>query len=140
MFGLSQCSSNRPRDGIEDIHARTARRAAKDVAREHGNFDNRVHGGEIHDNKDGRDANQVGGRDEAGNLPVDDSERELADDVKDRCGDDLIEGILNERFEPTPEKPIKLGNDEERDKHRSQENETAVATTPNATTMSARAS
>jgi len=48
---------------------------------------------------------------------VDDPVGELAHDVENGSGDDLIEGVLDESLEPTPEEPIELGNDKERDKH-----------------------
>jgi len=92
------------------------------VAGEHRNFDNGVDRREVRDYQNWRYPNQVSGGNEPGNLRVDDAEGELADDVEHTCGNHLIEGILNERFEPTPEEPVELRNNEEWNKHRSQKN------------------
>ena len=38
------------------------------------------------------------------------------------CGsDDLVEGVLHEAFEPTPEEPFELGHNEKRDEDRAYE-------------------
>src|SRR5713226_6098429 len=44
---------------------------------------------------------------------MDDAKSELADDVKDACGNHLVERILNKSLEPSPKEPVELGNDKE---------------------------
>src|SRR5260370_2944039 len=53
---------------------------------------------------------------------MDDAEGELADDVEHTRSDHLIERVLNESLQPTPEQPVELGNNKEWNKHRPQEN------------------
>src|SRR5438034_7775052 len=122
MWGLSYRGSEGPRNRVKEVSRRPSRGPAEDVAGEHRNFDDGVDRREVRDHQHRRYANQVSGRNESGDLRVDDAERELADDVQNTRSDHLIEGILNEGFEPTPEEPIELGNDKEWNKHRPQEN------------------
>src|SRR6266478_1939771 len=122
MWDLSCRGSKGSRNRVKEVSRRASRGAAEDVAREHRNFDNGVDRRQVRDHQNRRYANQVSGRNEPGNLRVDDAERELADDVEHPCGNHLIEGILNESLEPTPEEPVELRNNEEWNKHRSQKN------------------
>src|SRR6266446_5110034 len=103
MWDPSCRGSKGSRNRVKEVSRRASRSAAEDVAREHRDFDNGVDGREVRDHQHRRYANQVSGRNESGDLRVDDAERELADDVENTRSYHLIEGILNEGFEPTPE-------------------------------------
>src|SRR5712692_3929272 len=122
MWGLSYRGSKGSRNSVKEVSRRASRGAAEDVAREHRNFDNRVDRRQVRDHQNRRYADQVSGRNKSSNLRVDDAERELADDVEHTRSDHLIERVLNESLQPTPEEPVELGNNEEWNKHRPQEN------------------
>src|ERR1700734_1823100 len=96
MLGLSYRRSNCSRNRVEKVGCPSPGSATEDVAREHRDFDNRVDGGQVHDHQHGRYLDEIGWRDESRYLGVDDAEGELADDVEDACGHDLVERILNE--------------------------------------------
>src|SRR6266704_6677284 len=121
MWGLSCRGSQGSRTGVKEVFRRPYRGPAEDVAREHRDFDNGVDRREVRDHQHRRYTNQVRGRNESGNLCVNDAEGELAEDVEHTRSDHLIERILNESFEPTPEEPVELGNDKEWNKHRPEE-------------------
>ena len=53
-------------------------------------------------------------RDGSVRLKVQGAENEIGDDEDDGCGDDLVEGILDEGLQPTPEEPFELWHDEKR--------------------------
>src|SRR6266581_7201848 len=122
MWGLSCRCSQGSGNRVKEVSCRASRGAAEDVAGEDRDFDNGVDRREVRDYQHRRYANQVSGRNESGDLRVDDAERELADDVENTRGDHLIEGVLNKSLQPTPKEPVELGNDKEWNKHRSQEN------------------
>src|SRR6266852_9082722 len=110
------------------------------MARQHWNFDNRVDCGQVHDHQHGRYLDEIGWGDEPRDLGVDDAKSELADDIKDACGDHLVERILNKGLEPSPKEPVELGNDKEWNKDGAKEDANRRSITPNATTISARPS
>jgi len=71
---------------------------------------------------------------------MDDAEGELTDDVKDACGHDLVKRILNECLEPTQKSQSNWGTIKNGMKTGPRRMHTAVATTPNATTIRAKPS
>ena len=50
-------------------------------------------------------------------LKVEGAKNEVGNDKDDGCGDDLVEGVLDERLQPSPEEPFELRNDEERNEN-----------------------
>ena len=42
------------------------------------------------------------------------AEHKVSDDIHDGCGDDLVESVLKEAAEPSPEQPFHFRNDEKR--------------------------
>ena len=64
-------------------------------------------------NRTGKELNELQSRNCSVRLKIERAENEVGNDEDDGCGDDLIEGVLDERLEPTPEEPFELWDDEE---------------------------
>src|SRR5258708_426026 len=122
MWRLSCFRSEGSGKFLKQCRCRSARRAAEDMTREHRHFDDRVDGGKVRNDQDGRDSDEVGRRDEPRNLRVDNAVGKLADDEENASGHNLIKRILNEGLEPSPKEPIQLRNDKERNKDWAKEN------------------
>src|SRR5260370_32405843 len=55
-------------------------------------------------------------------MKVEDSKDQIADNKDNRCGDNLVKGVLKEASEPAPEEPLKFRNDKERNEYRADKN------------------
>src|SRR5271156_6312658 len=72
--------------------------------------------------EDGKPADELGGGECARGRETEGAQNQVSDDIHDGCGDDLVEGILNETAEPTPEEPLHLRNDKKGDEDRPDQN------------------
>src|SRR5580692_2344517 len=70
-----------------------------------------IDGGEKRNKKDGKPGNQLDGGKRARGRELESAQHQVSDDIHDGCGDDLVEGILDEAAEPAPEKPLHFRND-----------------------------
>src|SRR5271163_45412 len=69
--------------------------------------------------EDGKPGNELHGRKRAWGRKAERAKHEVSDDIHHGCGDDLIEGVLDEATEPAPEEPLHLWNDKKWNKDRS---------------------
>src|SRR5579862_6194472 len=92
---------------------RAAGAAAEDVVGKGGNFQEGVNGRQERNEEDGKEFEELRRRDCSVRLEIHRTENEIRDDKYDGCRDDLVEGILDKSFEPSPEDPFELWNDEE---------------------------
>src|SRR6267378_8134325 len=101
---------------------RTTCGATEDVIREGGYFQKRIDGGQEGDKEDGEGFQELDGRNSALRLKVHDSKNEVCDDIDNGRSDDLVERVLNEAPQPTPEQPLQFRNDKKRNKDRPDQN------------------
>ena len=97
-----------------DAGGRPAGSSAEDVVGESGDFQEGVDGRQERNEEDGKEFEELCRRDCSVRLEIHRAENEIGDDEYNGCGDDLVEGILDERLEPSPEDPFEFRNDEER--------------------------
>ena len=64
---------------------------------------------------------ELDGRDSAFGLKIKDAKNEVRNDVNNRRCDYLVEGVLDEAFEPAPKEPFQFRNYKERYEYRSHE-------------------
>src|SRR5271163_3831782 len=102
MVLCSQYASGRP-----------AGAAAEDVVGKSGNFQEGVDGCQERNEENGKEFEELCRRNCSVRLEIHRAENEICDDEYNGCGDHLVEGILDERLEPSPEDPFELWNDEE---------------------------
>src|SRR5579862_3597603 len=93
---------------------RPAGAAAEDVVGKGGNFQKGVDGRQERNEEDGKEFEELRCRDCSVRLEIHRAEDEIGDDEHNGCGDDLVESVLNERLEPSPEDPFELWDYEER--------------------------
>ena len=98
---------------FQNAGGRAAGGAAEDVVGKGGDFQEDVDRREKRNEEDGKPGDELDGRKRAGGREIERAENEISDDKHDGCGDDLVEGILDEAAEPAPEEPFQLRNDEE---------------------------
>src|SRR5579872_3251805 len=84
--------------------------AAEDVVGKSGNLQKGINGRQERDEEDGKEFQKLCRRDCSVRLEIHRSEDEIRNYEYDRCRDDLIEGVLDESLEPSPEDPFKLWN------------------------------
>src|SRR3984885_1289097 len=64
--------------------------------------------------EDGKPADELGGGQRASGREAEGAEDEVSDHIDDGGGDDLVEGILDETAEPSPEEPLHFRNNKKR--------------------------
>ena len=79
-----------------------------------GNFQEGVDGRQERNEENGKEFEELCRRNCSVRLEIHCTENEIGDDEHNGCGDHLVEGVLDERLEPSPEDPFEFGNDEER--------------------------
>src|SRR5271170_7164135 len=79
-----------------------------------GDFQQDIDGREKRNKEDRKPGNQLDGGKRTGGRELESAQHEISDDIHDGSGDDLIEGILDEAAEPTPEQPLHFRNDKKR--------------------------
>src|ERR1700689_3860107 len=92
---------------------RPAGGAAEDVVGKSRDFQEGVNGRQERNEEDGEEFEELCRRDCSIRLEIHGSENEIRDYEHNGCGNDLVEGVLDERLEPSPEDPFELWNDEE---------------------------
>ena len=88
--------------------------AAEDVVGKSRNFQEGVDGRQERNEEDGKEFEELCRRNCSVRLEIHRTENEIGDDEHNGCGDHLVEGILDERLEPSPEDPFELWNDDSR--------------------------
>src|SRR5580700_9655859 len=118
-FGRShRCSSENP---LQNSDRRSSCRSAKDVVGKRRDFQKRIDCRKKSDEKDRESLNELNGRDSALGLKIKDSQDEVRNNVNNRRCDYLVEGVLDEAFEPAPKEPFQFRNYKERYEYRSHE-------------------
>src|SRR6202050_544156 len=104
---------------IQKACGRAASRATEDVIGERWDFQEDIDRSEKRNEEDGKPGNELRGRKRARRGKAESAKHEVSDDIHHGCGDDLVEGILDEAAEPAPEKPLHLWNDKKWNEDRS---------------------
>src|SRR5437762_8112025 len=101
---------------------RTPCGTTEDVIGEGGYFQKRIDGGQEGNKEDGEGFQELDGRNSALRLKVHDSKNEVCDYIHHGRRDDLIESVLNETAQPTPEQPLQFRDDKKRNENRPDQN------------------